>query len=140
GRGAGGAFHARGRLRPRGGEAAALVAARLDGRSMLPAVSEFLSGAWHQALVLLRLRDGPGSARHAGIVALGDDLLRIDAAAAAARGGEVADGLLAIVPRLKSCIAAGGAGEAESEDALARLVAEFVRPDAPRSVVHAAMT
>ncbi|MEN1973189.1 DUF1631 family protein [Luteimonas sp. MJ204] len=133
------AIHGKERLQAARREADALVAARLDGRSMLPAVSEFLSGAWHQALVLLRLRDGPGSERHAGIVALGDDLLRIDAAAAAARGGEVADGLLAIVPRLKSCIAAGGAGEAESEDALARLVAEFVRPDAPRSVVHAAL-
>lgn len=133
------AIHGKERLQAARREADALVAARLDGRSMLPAVAEFLSGAWHQALVLLQLREGPGSERRAEIVALGDDLLRIDAAAKAARGSEVADGLLAIAPRLKSCFVAGGAGEAETEEALARLVAEFVRPDAPRSVAHAAM-
>ncbi|MEN1941843.1 DUF1631 family protein [Luteimonas sp. MJ246] len=132
------AIHGKERLQAARGEADALLAARLDGRSMLPAVAGFLTGAWHQALVLLRLRDGPASERHDGIVAVGDELLRIDAAAAAARGAEVADGLLAIAPRLRACVAAGGASEAESEETLARLVAEFARPDAPRSIARSA--
>lgn len=110
-----------------------LLAERFSGRRLTPQVAGFLSGPWRQSLVLAWLREGPTSTRHAEVVALADELVRIDAAAAAAQGNEVAEGLIALSPRLRACHAASGGDEADADEALARVVSALARPDAPRS-------
>lgn len=120
------------RLQAARSDADALLAERLQARRVLPSVAAFLSDAWRQSLAHAWLREGPGSQRFAEAVAVGDDLLRIDADAAAANGGAVAEGLIAIAPQLRACHAACGLDESAATDLLARLVAEVAHPDAER--------
>lgn len=113
-------------------DADAHLAARLLRAPLLVEVAGFLSGAWRQSLAMAWLRDGPGSVRHGEALAVGDELLEIDAAAAAAQGREVADRLIALGPQLRACLLAGGIADAGADEQLARLVAALARPDAPR--------
>lgn len=113
-------------------DADAQLAARLQDRRVLAEVADFLSGPWRQALAMAWLRDGAGSMRHREALAVGDDLLDVDAAAAAAQGREVADRLIALGPQLRACLLSGGIADAAAEEQLARLVAALAQPDAPR--------
>lgn len=113
-------------------DADAQLAARLQDRRVLAEVADFLSGPWRQALAMAWLRDGAGSMRHCEALAVGDDLLDVDAAAAAAQGREVADRLIALGPQLRACLLSGGIADAAAEEQLARLVAALAQPDAPR--------
>ena len=126
------------RLQAARSEADALLADRLRARRVLPSVAAFLSDAWRQSLAHAWLREGPGSPRFAEAVAVGDDLLRIDADAAAANGAAVAEGLIAIAPQLRACHAACGLDESAANGMLARLVAEVAHPDTER--VHGEFT
>lgn len=113
-------------------EADAALAARVGGGQVLPAVFEFLSEVWRPSLVQAWLRQGSRSQRFADMLAVGDSLLQLDRDAGAARGAVVAQGLLALRPRLDACYAACGMDESASGEHLARLVAELGRPDAER--------
>lgn len=113
-------------------DADAHLAARLGRAPLLAEVAGFLSGAWRQSLAMAWLRDGPGSARHREALAIGDELLEVDAAAAAAQGRDVADRLIALGPQLRTCLLAGGIADAGADEQLAGLVAALARPDAPR--------
>lgn len=115
-------------------DADARLAERLEGRMLLPEVADFLAGPWRLSLVMARLRDDAGTGRHAEALAMGDALLRIDAAAAHARGAEVAEGLIALEPGLRACFVADGSDGAAVDESVARLVAALARPDAPRAV------
>lgn len=114
-------------------EADQALAGRVEGVQVLPAVFEFLSEVWRQALVQAWLRQGPQSQRFTGMLAVGDSLMQLDRDAGAARGAVVAQGLLELRPRLNACYAACGMDESASGEHLARLVAELGRPDAERA-------
>lgn len=103
---------------------------RLFARGPLPPVlASFLSGHWRQWLAQAWLREGPGSARHADAVALGDALVRLDAET---DGQRLAPALIEVEPALRECIASSGLqGDAEAAT-LSALIAEYADPDRRR--------
>ncbi len=108
------------------------LARRLQGRSLLPTVADFLDDQWRQSLVHAWLREGEDSERYADAIAVGDAILQVDADAAQARGIAVAEGLIALQAPLRACFVACGLDESGANDLLAVLVAEVARPDALR--------
>lgn len=112
--------------------AARELAVRLEGRELLPAVTAFLTGHWQQSLVQAWLRAGPESPRFAEAAALGDAVVRLDAAARAGEGGTVASTLIGLQPRLQACCQANGVDGTAADAEIARLVADLAQPDAPR--------
>lgn len=107
-------------------------AARADGRPLLPAVATFLQEYWRQALVQAWLRAGAGPERFADVASLGDDLVRLDAAAADGEGAGVATALIQLQPKLHDCCAACGLDTPAAEAVIAKLVGELAMPDAAR--------
>ncbi len=110
------------------------LAARMARRALLPAVAGFLAQYWYQALVQAWLRAGAESERFADAMALGDAIVRLDAAAADGEGATVASALVALQPGLQACCAAGGVDGQAAEAVIAGLVAELARPDAARKL------
>ncbi len=108
--------------------------ARLAARPLLPTVAHFLDDQWRQSLIHAWLREGPESAGFASAVAVGDTIAAIDADAARAAGGSVAQGLIALQAPLRACFVACGVDENGAGQLLARLVGELAQPDARRSV------
>ena len=98
------------------------------------AVAEFLVEHWQHHLLQTLLREGRESPKHADVLALADALIAVDALAAQARGGVVADRLIALQPAIVECLVACGQDEHGANDWLAGVVRALAQPDLPRMV------
>ncbi|WP_197427026.1 DUF1631 family protein [Noviluteimonas gilva] len=98
------------------------------------AVAEFLVEHWQHHLLQTLLREGRESPKHADVLALADALIVVDGLAAQARGGVVADRLIALQPAIVECLVACGHDEHGATDWLAGVVRALSQPDLPRMV------
>ncbi|KGQ19549.1 Thymidine phosphorylase [Lysobacter dokdonensis DS-58] len=98
------------------------------------AVAEFLVEHWQHHLLQTLLREGRESPKHADVLALADALIVVDTLAAQARGGVVADRLIALQPAIVECLVACGHDEHGANDWLAGVVRALAQPDLPRMV------
>ncbi len=124
--------HGRERLlhaRRRAGEA---LAERLQGRALTQTIAHFLERHWQHHLVQVLLREGEGSARHARVLALADELVAVDEAAARAGGADVAERVLALHDGLVEALASSGLDEQVAGEWMAGLARTLAFPDAPR--------
>lgn len=115
-------------------QADALLARRLAAPPLSPAIAEFLSTSWRHHLVQTWLRDGNDSERFAQAISLGDGLVEADRIAAAGRGNELANHLLALEPMIGACLASSGLDQSAAEHGLAILVKGLVYPNTPRDL------
>ncbi|WP_233198571.1 MULTISPECIES: DUF1631 family protein [Luteimonas] len=128
------AIHGRERLQQARRSADGLVGSRMQDRPLTSAVAGFLDRHWRHHLTQTWLRDGPDSARHLAAIGVGDAMLQVDADAALARGGAVADELLALQVPLGECYTSCGLDANAARDALARIISALAMPDTPRKV------
>ncbi len=98
------------------------------------AVAEFLVEHWQHHLLQTLLREGRESPKHADVLALADALIVVDGLSAQARGGVVADRLIALQPAIVECLVACGHDEHGATDWLAGVVRALAQPDLPRMV------
>ncbi|MEO6169603.1 MAG: DUF1631 family protein [Lysobacter sp.] len=115
-------------------EADTVLARRLSGPPLSPAIAEFLRGSWRHHLVQVWLREGGDSERMERAVSLGDALVKADRLAAEGRGGDLADLLLALEPGIAECLASSGLDQDAAEHGLAILVKGLVYPNTPRDL------
>lgn len=115
-------------------QADAVLVRRLSAPPLSPAIAEFLRGSWRHHLVQTWLREGDGSERLAEAISLGDALVTADRLAAEGRGGELADHLLELEPRIGECLGSSGLDQDAAEHALALLVKGLVYPNTPRDL------
>ena len=115
-------------------EADAVLARRLSGPPLSPAIAEFLRGSWRHHLVQTWLREGGDSERMERAVALGDALVKADRLASEGRGRDLADLLLALEPGIAECLASSGLDQDAAEHGLAILVKGLVYPNTPRDL------
>ena len=128
------AIHGRERLLQARRDAEALVASRLADRPLTTPVARFLDEQWRHYLVQMWLRDGVDSARHRAAIGVGDAMVQVDADAARARGGAVADQLLALQVPLGECYSTCGLDAAGARDSMARIISALALPDTARRV------
>ncbi len=126
------ATHGRERLAEARAHADRLVQRRLAASPLTQAVAEFLMNPWRHHLVQTLLRDGVDSARHVDAAQLGDALVQADALAAAARGHDLADFLLALEPAIVHCQATSGLDDTAARQGVAWLVSALADPDVAR--------
>ncbi|HUH91233.1 MAG TPA: DUF1631 family protein [Lysobacter sp.] len=115
-------------------QADAVLARRLAAPPLSPAIAEFLSTSWRHHLVQTWLRDGSDSERFAQAISLGDGLVEADRIAAAGRGNDLANHLLALEPMIGACLASSGLDQNAAEHGLAILVKGLVYPNTPRDL------
>lgn len=128
------AIHGRERLQQARRSADDLVGSRLLDRPLTAAVAGFLDRQWRHHLTQTWLRDGPDSARHLAAIGVGDSMLQVDADAASALGGAVADELLALQVSIGECYSSCGLDANAARDALARIISALAMPDTLRRV------
>ncbi len=128
------AIHGRERLQHARRAAEDLVASRIADRPLTDAIAHFLDGQWRHYLTQTWLRDGADSARHRAAIALGDAMVQVDNDAAHARGGVVADQLLALQAPLVDCYSSCGLDAGSARDSMARIIAALGLPDTTRRV------
>lgn len=126
------ATHGRERLAEARAHADRLVQRRLTVSPLTQAVADFLMNPWRHHLVQTLLRDGVDSARHADAAQLGDALVQADALAAACRGHDLADFLIALEPAIVHCQATSGLDDTAARQGMAWLVSALADPDVPR--------
>lgn len=119
------------RLQQARDQADAIVTRRVAAPPVSRQVGEFLTHAWRHQLVQAFLRQGEAGEE---AVRLGDGLVAADRAAAAGRGRELADKLLALEPQILGCLAATGLDDSAARHAMALLVRTLADPDAPRDL------
>ncbi|NUS60142.1 MAG: DUF1631 family protein [Lysobacter sp.] len=127
------AVHGRERLMQARLQAGAALNQRLK-TPLTEAVADFLVEHWQHHLLQTLLREGRESPKHADVLALADALVNVDALAAQARGGMVADRLIALQPAIVECLVACGQDEHGANDWLAGVVRALAQPDLPRMV------
>jgi hypothetical protein len=124
--------HGRERLaRAREGAARAL-AERMAGRTLTPTIAHFLERHWQHHLVQVLLREGEDSARIPRVLAMADELVALDAAAARGAGRDVASRVLALHPALVEALSSSGLDEQVAGEWMAGLARTVAFPDAPR--------
>jgi hypothetical protein len=124
--------HGRERLaRAREGAARAL-AERMSGRTLTPTIAHFLERHWQHHLVQVLLREGEDSARIPHVLAMADELVALDAAAARGAGRDVASRVLALHPSLVEALSSSGLDEQVASEWMAGLARTVAFPDAPR--------
>ncbi|MCD9028936.1 DUF1631 domain-containing protein [Luteimonas sp. BDR2-5] len=128
------AIHGRERLQQARRSVDDLVASRLRERPLTAVVALFLDRHWRHHLTRTWLRDGPDSARHLAAIGVGDAMVQVDADAALALGGAVADELLALQVPLGDCYSSCGMDANAARDAMARIIAALALPDTLRRV------
>ena len=100
--------HGRERLLQARLQAASALAQRVSARPLTPVTAQFLEQHWQHHLVQVLLRDGQGSDRCTHVLALADELVAVDEAAARGDGGSVADRVLGLHAALVECLASSG--------------------------------
>lgn len=124
--------HGRERLARAREVAAAALAERISGRTLTPTIAHFLERHWQHHLVQVVLRDGEDSERLPRVLAMADDLVALDEAAARCAGREVASRVLALHPALVEALASSGLDEQVAGEWMAGLARTVAFPDVPR--------
>jgi hypothetical protein len=126
--------HGRERLLQARLQAAAALAQRVSARPLTPVVAQFLEDHWQHHYVQMLLRDAQGSERCAQVLALADELVGIDEAAARADGSRVAERVLSLHLGLVECLSSSGLDDQVASDWMAELARALAFPDARREV------
>ncbi len=126
--------HGRERLARAREEAARALAERIANRTLTPTIAHFLERHWQHHLVQVLLREGEDSARIPKVLAMADDLVALDEAAARGLGREVATRVLALHPALVEALASSGLDEQVAGEWMAGLARTVAFPDAPREL------
>lgn len=124
--------HGRERLLQARLQAAAALAQRVSGVPLSATVFEFMEREWSHHLVQVILRDGFGSPRHAEVIAIADELVALDAAAARCDRGAVVSGVVSLRPHIVECLASAGLGTDACNEWMAALARALAFPDASR--------
>ena len=96
--------------------------------------AQFLEQHWQHHLVQVLLRDGQNSERHQHVLALADELLSVDEAAARGDGASVAGRVLALHVGLTECLSSSGLDDQVAGEWMAGLARAMAFPDALREV------
>ena len=126
------AVHGRERLLHARAHAAEALSERIAGRTLTPTIAHFLDRHWQHHLVQVVLRDGTDSERHPRVLALADELIALDAAAARGSGNDVAERVLALHAGLVEALSSSGLDEQVASEWMAGLARTLAFPDAPR--------
>jgi hypothetical protein len=126
--------HGRERLLQARLQAASALAQRISARQLTPVTAQFLEQHWQHHLIQSLLRDGQGSERCTHVLALADELVAVDEAAARAEGGSVAERVLGLHAGLVECLSSSGLDDQVAGEWLAGLARAMAFPDAPRDV------
>ena len=126
--------HGRERLLQARLQAAAALAQRVSARPLSPIIAQFLEDHWQHHYVQMLLRDGHGSERCHQVLALADELVSIDEAAARADGASVAERVLRLHAGLVECLSSSGLDDQVAGEWMAALARALAFPDAPRDV------
>ena len=124
--------HGRERLARAREVAAQALAERMSGRTLTPTIAHFLERHWQHHLVQVVLRDGEDSARMPRVLAMADELVSLDEAAARCAGREVASRVLALHPALVEALSSSGLDEQVAGEWMAGLARTVAFPDVPR--------
>lgn len=124
--------HGRERLLQARLQAAGVLAQRLSGRELTPTIGLFLERHWQHHLVQVLLREGQASERHAQVMALADELIAVDEAAARGAGSNVAERVLALHAGLVECLSSSGLDDQVASEWMAGLARTLAFPDTPR--------
>lgn len=125
-------MHGRERLLHARAEAARALSERMAGRTLTPTVAHFLDRHWQHHLVQVLLREGPESERRPRVLALADELVALDEAAARCEGSAVAARVLALHPGLVEALSSSGLDEQVASEWMAGLARTLAFPDSPR--------
>lgn len=126
--------HGRERLLQARLQAAAALAQRMSGRTLTPTIAQFLERHWQHHLVQVLLREGQASEHHAKVLALADELVAVDEAAARGAGSSVAGRVLALHAGLVECLSSSGLDDQVASEWMAGLARTLAFPDAPREL------
>jgi len=126
--------HGRERLLQARLQAASALAQRIAGQSLTDTVAQFLEQHWQHHMVQVVLRDGAQSASYARAVAMADELVAIDGAAARREGARVATRVLALEAALVECLSSSGLDEHAAGEWMATVARALGFPDRPRAV------
>ncbi|MEO7259598.1 MAG: DUF1631 family protein [Luteimonas sp.] len=126
--------HGRERLLQARLQAASVLAQRISARSLTQTIAHFLERHWQHHLVQVLLREGQGSDRYAQVLALADDLVAVDEAAARGEGGSVAERVLGLHAGLVECLSSSGLDDQVASEWMAGLARTLGFPDTPREV------
>nr|ACA34441.1 hypothetical protein [uncultured bacterium pTW3] len=124
--------HGRERLLQARLQAAGVLAQRLSGRALTPTIGLFLERHWQHHLVQVLLREGQASERHAQVMALADELIAVDEAAARGAGSNVAERVLALYAGLVECLSSSGLDDQVASEWMAGLARTLAFPDTAR--------
>ena len=126
--------HGRERLLQARLQAASALAQRLAGQPVTDTVGQFLEQHWQHHIVQVVLREGAQSGSYARAVAMADELVAIDVAAARREGARVATRILALENSLIECLSSSGLDEHAAGEWMATLARELGFPDRARAV------
>lgn len=126
--------HGRERLLQARLQAAAALAQRTSARPLTSVTAHFLEQHWQHHLVQTLLRDGQGSQRCAQVLALADELVAVDEAAARGERGGVAERVLRLHPGLVECVSSSGLDDQVAGEWMAGLARAMAFPDEHRDV------
>lgn len=126
--------HGRERLLQARLQAASALAQRLAGQPVTDTIGQFLEQHWQHHAVQVVLREGAQSAAYARAIAMADELVAIDAAAARREGGRVATRVLALEDALVECLSSSGLDEHAAGEWMATVASALGFPDRPRAV------
>jgi hypothetical protein len=126
--------HGRERLLQARLQAASSLAQRLAGQPVTDTVGQFLEQHWQHHIVQVVLREGAHSAAYARAVAMADELVAIDDAAARREGARVATRVLALEASLIECLSSSGLDEHAAGEWMAMLARTLGFPDRARAV------
>jgi hypothetical protein len=124
--------HGRERLLQARLQAAAALSQRMSARTLTPTIAHFLERHWQHHLVQVLLREGQASGHHATVLALADELIAVDEAAARGAGSDVAERVLALHAGLVECLSSSGLDDQVASEWMAGLARTLAFPDAPR--------
>ena len=124
--------HGRERLLQARLQAASMLAQRISTQPFTHTIAHFMEHHWQHHLVQVLLREGHGSEHYRRVLALGDELLSIDQAAARGDGSRVAGRVLALHPGLVECLSSSGLDDQVASEWMAGLARTLAFPDAPR--------
>jgi len=126
--------HGRERLLQARLQAASALAQRLAGQPVTETIGQFLEQHWQHHAVQVVLREGAQSAAYGRAIAMADELVAIDAAAARREGGRVATRVLALEESLVECLSSSGLDEHAAGEWMATVASALGFPDRARAV------
>jgi hypothetical protein len=132
--------HGRERLLQARLQAASKLAQLTSRQPLTQTIAHFLEHHWQHHLVQVLLREGHGSDHYARVLALGDELIAVDQAAARGEGGSVAGRVLARHAGLVECLSSSGLDDQVASEWMAGLARTLAFPDTQREQRPASAT